>query len=217
MTTTTRPDARPESPAVLRLAARALRFELNTWRCLVRWVTRRPDVPADGVAFAYRGPMALPIAVITALSVLETVVVDIAVPWPWQWLRFTFLALGIWGVTLMLGLLAAVTVLPHVAGPAGLRVRHGHSLDAHVPWDAVAAARVTRGSRDGRSVQVADGVLYMLATSQYAVEVRLGRPVTVRLPGDRHAEVTAVRLHTDDPAALVAEVRSRAGQSNSSC
>lgn len=217
MTTTTRPDAGPAGPTVLGLARRALRFELNTWRCLARWLARRPDVPAGGVAFAYRGPMALPIGVITALSVLETVVVDVAVPWPWPWLRFTFLALGIWGVTLMLGLLAAVTVLPHVAGPAGLRVRHGHSLDAHVPWDAVAGARVTRGSRDGRSVQVADGVLYVLATSQYAAEVRLARPVAVRLPGDRHAEVTTVRLHADDPAGLVAEVRATASQSNSSC
>lgn len=188
------------------LAWRALRYELNTWRCLARWLARRPDVPKGGVAFAYRGPLMLPIVVITAVSVLEVVIVDVAVPWPSPWLRVALLVLGVWGATLMLGMLAAVTVLPHVAGPCGLRVRHGHSLDAHVPWDAVASVRMRRGTRDGRSTQVVDGVLYLLATSQYTVEVQLDRPITVR-----GADVGTIRLYTDEPAALVAAVRERAG------
>lgn len=190
-----------------RLALRAWRFELGTWRSLARWLARRPAVAKDGVALGYRGPMVLPITVFLVLSTLEVVVVDVAVPWPWAWLRFLVLGAGVWGAVLMLGMLAAVSVYPHVVEPAGVRVRHGATFELFLPRDAIATARAVRGTRDGRSVQVVGECLYVVATSQYAVELALTRPVPVRLPRGGVAEVTAVRLHADDPGALLAAVR----------
>ena len=40
------------------LVRRVVTFELGLYRSLFRWVTRRPDVPSDAVAFAYIGAVA---------------------------------------------------------------------------------------------------------------------------------------------------------------
>ncbi|MQA06813.1 MAG: hypothetical protein GEV07_30335 [Streptosporangiales bacterium] len=59
-----------------------------------------------------------------------------------------------------------------------------------VPWDAITTARPARGTKDGRSVQVVGERLYVVATSQYAVELVLTRPLTVRLPrGDARGDL----------------------------
>jgi hypothetical protein len=203
------------TPAVVgESARRAARFEAGMWRSLARWLVRRPHVPPEGTAFAYRGPLVALILVFFMVSLLDVVALDLLVPWPWTWLRFTVLILGVWGTVWMLGMLAAVTVHPHVAGPSGLRVRHGTSLDVHIPWDAVTGARQLFCSRDGRTVQLDGDTLYVLVAKQSTVEITLARPVPVTLPRDHTAEITRLRLHADDAAALVATVRSIRARSN---
>lgn len=182
----------------------AARYEAGTWRSLARWVSRRPDVPPGATPFAYRSPLLPPIIVILAVSVVEVVVLDLVVPWPA--LRIALLVIGIWGVAQGLGMLASVTSYPHVVAPSGLRVRYGTSLDVHVPWDAVAAARRQIGSRGGRSIQVDGDTLYALVGGQFTVVVTLARPIAVTLSGGRRAEVTALRFHADDPD-LVTTIR----------
>ena len=44
--------------AVLGLVRRAVDFEVNLYRSLFRWVTRRPDVPPGAAAFPYVGAIA---------------------------------------------------------------------------------------------------------------------------------------------------------------
>ena len=44
--------------SVSSLVRRMVAFELGLYRSLFRWVTRRPDVPSDAVAFAYIGAVA---------------------------------------------------------------------------------------------------------------------------------------------------------------
>ncbi|GAA2441707.1 hypothetical protein [Streptomyces macrosporus] len=208
-----RSGGRPRRAAAFarRLVRLAVRFEIDMWTNLGRWLLRRPDVPPHGAAFAYREPVLLPILAFFFLSLFEVVAVDLLVPWPWRWLRLLVLALGVWGVVWMLGVLAAVTVRPHVVAPSGLWVRYGSGLDVRIPWDAVAGARHLRAGRDGRTVQVDGDTLYVQVSHQTTVEVALARPVAVALPRGRTAEVTAVRLHADDAAGLVTAVRERVG------
>lgn len=209
--TTTPPPATPVLALPLSLARRAVRYEIGIWRSLARWAARRPDVPRDGTAaaFAYRGPSVAPVLAFFFLSLGEVVAVDLLVPWPWEWLRVLLLAAGCWGTLWMLGLLAAYTVHPHVAGPSGLRVRHGLALDVHIPWDAVSGARRSFGSRDGRGIQLDGDTLYAVHAQQYTVELTLSRPVPATLPRGGDAEFTTLRFHADDAEALVTAVRSR--------
>ncbi|WP_433555073.1 hypothetical protein ACQPWY_20645 [Pseudonocardia xinjiangensis] len=191
---------------VTALARRAVRFEAGSWRSLARWLLRRPDLAPGDTPFPYRGPLLAPMLVMTGLSVLEVVALDLLLPWPG--LRLVLLVVGVWGTIMMLGMLAAVTVHPHAAGPSGLRIRHGTSLDVHIGWDTVAGVRHVRRSRPGsRSVQTDDGRLFVLVGGQTTVEIELARPVIVALPGDRSAEVTTVCLYADDSRGLVSAVR----------
>ena len=191
----------------LALSRRAVEFEIAGWRSLGRWVLRRPDVAPGDTPFAYHGPMLAPMVVMTLLSVLEIVAVDLLLPW--QWLRPALLVLGIWGTVLMLGILAGVLVHPHAVGPAGLRVRHGAGLDVRIPWDAIAAVRRARRGGDGQGMQLDGAVLHVVVSGQTTVEVVLRRPVAVTLPGRRTVDIGELRFHADDPAALVAATRAR--------
>ena len=189
------------------LVIRALRHEISTWCSLGRWVARRPDVGPGGTPFAYRGPIVAPIVVLTVVSVIEVVAVDMVLA-PWPVPRRILLVLGIWGALFMLGLLASVTVRPHVVAPSGLRIRHGASLDVHVPWDAVASAGRLRRSGDGRTVQLVGDALHVLVSGQTTGVVTLHRPVPATIRGTR-AEVTELRFHADDAAGMVAAIRAR--------
>jgi hypothetical protein len=44
---------------------------------------------------------------------------------PWEIIRLVADILGLWGLVWMLGLLASLSVHPHLVADAGLRVRHG--------------------------------------------------------------------------------------------
>lgn len=189
---------------IWRLVVWVVRFEVRIWTSLARWIARRPKTPGDGQAFGYRGPVTQVIVVFIALSVLEVVLMHLIVPWPIP--RYTLLIVGIWGTLWMVGLLAALSVHPHVTAPGQLWVRYAATVDIRLPWDAIGEVRKRTGSRDGRGVQVDGDKLYVLVGNQYSVEVGLTRPVEVKLPHDRSAEVTSVYLHADDPGALVASI-----------
>jgi hypothetical protein len=194
-----------------RLLRWAVRTEIDTWISLARWVGHRPDVGAGGRAFPYRGPELPLILTFTVLSIGEVVLIDTAVPWSpaWTWLRMSLLVMGLWGVFLALGLLAAVTVHPHVAGPAELRIRSGRRVDVRLPRSAVTAVRATARIRDGRSVQVHDGVLALPVGNRTTVEITLDPPVEATLPGYGTVPLRAVHLHADDAAAFARAARPR--------
>jgi hypothetical protein len=182
------------------LLQRAARAETDSWVGLARWVRRRPDVEPGGRAFAYRGPMMPAVIVFTALSALEIVALDVIVPWSpaFTWLRILVLVVGVWGLLFALGFLAGITVHPHVVGPSGVRVRSARAVDVLMPRMSVARVRRLRRSRDGKSGQVENGVLYLPVGNQTNLEITLDGPVHVEVPGHGVVPLTAVRLYADD-------------------
>jgi hypothetical protein len=183
-----------------------LRWERDGWRSLARWVRRRPDVEPGARPFGYHGATLPLMIVFVVVSALEVVAVDVIVPWSpaWLWLRITLLVVGIWGVTFALGMVAGVLVHPHTVGPEDVRIRSGPRVDVRVP--AVERARAARRTRDGRSVQVEDGILYLPAASQTTVELVLPAPLAVELPTGP-ATISAIHLHADDAAGFARAVR----------
>ena len=191
------------------LARRAVAFEIALYRSLFRWVTRRPDVPAGGVAFGYVGAVALLLWVFISVSAVELVVVHVLLPW--ESVRLVADIIGIWGLVWMLGLAASYTVHPHVVTESGLRIRQGHGIDITVPWEAVATVGVRERSRDtSKALQVDRSeqavVLNVVLGSRTDVDVRLRRPLLVPVRGDEEA-VTEIRLYADEPRLFVAAVR----------
>lgn len=194
---------------VIALVRRAVAFELSLYRSLFRWVTRRPDVPADAVGFAYVGAVSALLWAFILVSATELVVLHLVLPW--ETVRLVADIVGIWGLVWMLGLAASLTVHPHLVGDSGLHVRYGAGSDITVPWDAIATIGVRERSRDrSRTVQLdrdeRGSVLNVVIASRTNVDVTLRRPLV--LPLRKGAEpVTGLRLYADDARGLVRRVR----------
>ena len=213
----TGPDVRGRAVAaasrVLALLRLAVTWEVMVCRSLARWVARRPAGAGPGVqTFGYARSVTPLFWVFIVVSAIEVPVAHVLLPW--HWAQVASLALGVWGLFWMLGLLAAQHVHPHLVDGRGLRVRSGGHVDVDLPWSVVRS--VTRHRRDlpsSRTVQLgtaspsgAGAVLSLPSSSETRVDVRLAGPTEVRLPKGP-VVVTEVRLHVDDPAAFVAAVR----------
>ncbi|MGH3923810.1 MAG: hypothetical protein ACRDTT_13230 [Pseudonocardiaceae bacterium] len=206
MTQVDRTAARTTVPALVR---RAVSFELGVWRSLYRWTTRRPVGPAGTETFSYSGPVTPLIWAFIGLSAIEVPVAHLLLPW--QAVRVIVLALGVWGLTWMLGLLASLKTYPHIVGDSGLRVRYGTTVDITIPWDAIATIGVRhRNLPRSRTVQLTQPdsgtVLHVGISSQTNVDVALRDPVIVALPKGNES-IAALRFYADDARAIVARAR----------
>jgi len=192
------------------LLRRAWEMEAANWRSMYLWARRKPPPLGDGgEAFGYLGVVKPILAVLVVLSVVEIPILDLIIKnvVPWQPARWIMLAISVWGLLWMIGLLASMKIHPHVVGAAGIRVRMGAGLDFVLPWGDVEAVRKGyRSMPSGKSVQIEEErgrrVLQVVVSSQTSVDVRLRRPVDVALPQGGSGPVEEVRLYADDPDAF---------------
>jgi hypothetical protein len=94
-------DAERRGTAVLSLVRRAVAFEVNLYRSLFRWVTRRPDVPPGAAVFPYVGAIATLLWAFVIVSAIELVAVHLLLPW--ATIRLVAELLGLSGLVWMLG------------------------------------------------------------------------------------------------------------------
>jgi hypothetical protein len=196
---------------ILGLLSRAVGYELALWRSLFRWILRRPAGVGPGdAAFSYAGVVMPIFGVFIGLSAIEVPILDLILrnTVPWERVRHIALAVGIYGLFWMIGLLASLRVHPHVVGRGGLRVRNAHSVDVTLPWSAIAEVRHRyRSLPSSRTVQI-DGTIVNVSTgSQTSVDVVLREPTSLRLPKGPSDPATELRFYADDPNALVAAAR----------
>ena len=190
-----------------RLAREGLLMELALYRSLARWITRRPDVPADATPVGYAqlvGPM---LWLWIFGSATEAVVVEILLRqtdagWATA-IRLPLLVLGVWGVLWMLGLMASYRVRPHLLSQDRLVVRNGARTWVEVPLSAVASLRSAEHELPGviRAVHHVDGLLLVGVSSRTNLELVLEGPTALR---SSTGEVVAERvgLWVDDPRAV---------------
>lgn len=194
---------------VVALVRRVVRFEVALYRSLFRWLTRRPDVPAGAVGFAYVGAVSVLLWAFIVVSAIELVVVHLILPW--ESVRLIADILSLWGLLWMLGFTASLTVHPHLVGDHGLRIRNGAATDITVPWDAVATIGIRERSREkSRALQLDrdehGNALNVVMGSRTNVNLTLHRPLDLALPTG-HESVTQIRLYADDPRGLTSRVR----------
>lgn len=192
----------------------ALLFELALYRSLARWAVRRPDVPDGATSIGYSRLVTPMLWLWIFGSALEVVAVEVVLrhidqPWAGQ-LRLPLLALGIWGVAWMVGMLASYRVRPHLLTADGLTIRSGARTWVTVPLDALDSTRLVEHETPGllRSLHV-DGTLVLVdVSSRTNLELVLTGPTA--LPGSA-GELTAdrVALWVDDPREVAALLRSR--------
>lgn len=184
-----------------------IRYELRLWAALFRWVFRRPvAIEAGARRFTYHRAVNLILGAFLAVSAIELPILHLILPW--ATVRAVALALGVYGLIWMVGLLATMHVHQHVVGPSGLRIRNSITLDLPLRWDQIAALDVRRRSLPpGGQTQLEDGVLSLGMASQTSVDVRLVAPLVVPVGKTRGQAVTQIRFHADEPEALVEAAR----------
>jgi len=193
------------------LVRRAVVFELDLYRSLLRWATRRPDVSYPGVeVFGYAQAVTPVLWLWIFASACEIPLLHLLVPW--HTVQVVALVLGAWGLLWMVGLLASVTVYPHLLSSSALRVRHGASIDITIGWDAIAtiatqrrdlpsSVRTLQPSATGTGTNLQVGV-----SGQVNVHAVLREPTTVPTPKGSQ-RITELSFWADDPRALVTRAR----------
>jgi hypothetical protein len=149
-------------------------------------------------------------------SAAEVPLVHVLVPW--DSVRIALLLIAVWGLVWMIGLLASLTVYPHLLTDANMRIRYGAGIDIAIPWEDVASITVDRRDlpssiRALQPLETPVGTDLRIGVSgQVNVRAQLREPTTVPTPkGDQ--EVGAVSFFADDPRSLVARARQYGGVS----
>lgn len=203
-------DARRGADRVRYGIRRGLAIEAAGWRSIGRALARRPRVPAGASAHPYDAQFRTPLIVFLGLSIVEVPIVDLLVH-PWPWVRIPLLALGIWGMFTITGMLLAYRTRPHAVGREGIRVRSGGEVDLDLSWDVIASVERRRRSLSGAPAMSLTGegdaqALNHVAMDGTDIDIDLERPTTLRLPqGD--VTVSSVRLSVDDTDAFLDAVR----------
>jgi len=192
------------------LLRRAVMFELRLYRSLFRWVTRRPDVAGDVEAFGYAQLVTPVMWLWIFASAVEVPLVHVLIPW--DTVRIIALALSVWGLLWMVGLLASLNVYPHLFSPTALRVRHGSSVDIALPWHAIATITAERRElpSSARTLQPRETErgtdLAVAVSGQVNVHAVLRRPTSVPTPkGDM--VIAELSFLVDEPRDFVRRAR----------
>jgi hypothetical protein len=190
----------PSGRSRLKLAAS---YEAGMWRSLYRWLTRRRGATDPAAAlFGYASQVTPLLLAFIFVSAIEIPILPLLLPWPA--VRYSLLALGVWGLLWMLGLLASLRANPHVVSEVGLRLRSGFQFDASIPWEEISAIRLRRSSAQ-RKLQIehnqTGASVALQGTSN--VEVVFRGPVLVRFLDGRGASVDAIHFYADSPTALL--------------
>ncbi|MCI4040223.1 hypothetical protein [Streptomyces sp. TRM75563] len=189
-------------PVALR---RLVVHEFRALHSLGLWVVRRRHrIPEGALPVPYTEPQTGVMYAFAFVSVLETVVLALVIPWPL--VHAILLVVDVYGVVVVLAIHAACVTRPHVVEADGsLRLRYGALFDLRVPATAIAAARVDRRFPGGGPVRGdEDGTLDLAVGSQTTVTVELTEPVEFVRPLGRRGSARTLRFNADDPRAAVA-------------
>ena len=194
---------------VYELGKEALLLELALYVQLGRWIVRRPDVPRGATSVPY-GRLATPVVWLFIFgSAVEVVAFDLILSRWLTSLRIPVLALGIWGLVWMLGLMASYRMRPHLLTDTHLHVRNMARTEVVVPLDAV--QRVTVADRDEggiRSLKVVDDALLVMVSGRTNLQLALAEGTTLTTPGGELAPAT-LGLWVDEPREVAELVRAR--------
>jgi hypothetical protein len=192
------------------MARYALRFEVNIYKSLLRWVLRRPSVPAGHEPVGYAQLVTPVLGLWIFASAIEIPLVHVLVPWDGA--RIVLLVAGVWGLLWMLGLLAGFRTYPHLIGDEALRIRSGPLHDIVVPLDAIAGVTAKQRSLPSSlwtlQVEQTEGGAHLnvVVSGEVNVHLTLREPQTVRTRKGE-ADVDAISFWADEPRKVAGRLR----------
>ncbi|MDG4822869.1 PH domain-containing protein [Asanoa sp. WMMD1127] len=193
----------------MNLLRTAMTYERGVWVSLFRWILRRPDPAGPGARFGYSATTTPVLLAFIGVSIVEIPILHFLLPW--RTVQIVAFVISAWGLLWMVGLLGALRVHPHLVQAEGIRVRSGFTVDAFVPWSAVAEIRTrNRPLEKSKGLQyeeTAGGLIgKVVVLGQTNVELVLTAPTEVGLP---RGPISELHFWADDPRDLVAAARGR--------
>jgi hypothetical protein len=190
-------------------AREAIATELALYGQLLRWTTRRPDVPEGATPVPY-ARLATPVVWLFIFgSTVEVVALDLVLSRWLTFLRIPFLVLGVWGLVWMLGLMASYRMRPHLLTATDLHVRNMARTHVVVPLDAITQVRVADRDVAGiRAVRVVDDSLLVLVSGRTNLQLTLAEGTTISSPVGEITPAT-VGLWVDEPREVAELLRRR--------
>lgn len=200
---------------VPRALAHGILLEPRLWWALIRWATRRGAVA--GETFRYDASLRPILYAAVALVVVEGAAVEFVVAgltsgMTWVWVS---LAIHLYAVIGLLGLLAGFATRPHTVTREAVVLRDGVFREIRVPVDAVAGVRVRRRQMFGRSgLRVDEGVVVMChGDATLRIELNPETPLRViTRVGRPREEILTLDVTADDPAAMAHAIRTARGR-----
>jgi len=187
-----------------RIVKDAVLLEVAIWRCLARWLVRRPDAPAGATQLGY-ARLTAPVMWLWIFGAFAEVVafelVLRAVDATWaDVVRIPLFVVGVWGAFWMLGMAASFSVRRHLVLADRLVIRNGPRFRVDVPLASVTAVRGVEHEFEGlvRSVHEADGLLLVGPGNRTNVELALAGP-TALVTHDGERVVERVGFWVDEP------------------
>ncbi|MBM0123550.1 hypothetical protein [Pimelobacter simplex] len=191
-----------------RLVKDAVLLELAVWRCLGRWIARRPEAPPGAVQLGY-SRLTAPVmwlwifGAFAEVVAFELVLRSIDATWA-HVVRIPLFVVGVWGAFWMLGMAGSFYVRRHLVLADRLVVRNGPRFRVEVPLSAVVGVRGAEHEFEGmvRTVHEEDGLLLVGPGNRTNVELTLAGP-TVLATHDRDRVADRVGLWVDEPREVV--------------
>ncbi|MDQ2806207.1 MAG: hypothetical protein M3Z04_04695 [Chloroflexota bacterium] len=194
-----------------RKIARLVAMEPRIYVCLYRFLRRSPPA-ADEFAYYRRSMMGAVVALIFLTAPFEVLAYELLIPW--AGVRWALLALTLYSMLWLLGFYASLRTLPYRLAADGLQLHYGLVAEGTVPYAALADATLERRKapqgREGLQTS-RDGALYLAIGGRTDLTLRLHTPVIIQGLFQPQPPATVLHLAADDPAALVAALRARAG------
>lgn len=192
-----------------RAVARMVAYEPRLLLCLARWAFRRTEPRENEFSYHGRSVLGVFLLVLLPMLVLETLLVELLIPW--TWLRVVHLALVAYALIWALGLRASFSALPHRLENDGVRLRYGTLAEGFVPYSSVEDVDLSpRASPDsGDGLHVRDGAAYLAVGGRTDVTLKLREPQALNGLLRPTEPVDLVHLATDDPGRLTKELRKR--------
>jgi len=196
-----------------RRAAHLVLIEPRLWASLGRWMTGRHDGARSSAAFRYDHQLRLLLWTAVALVVIEGAALELILGLLVRdriWLLVS-VAMHLYAVCGLLGLLAGFVTRPHVIDQHALRIRDGIFTEVTIPLSAIRRVRRISGPGFGRSGLKIEPAAHCatLAHGDATIELTVDAtsPTLVTPPPRATTDIVAWRITVDDPGAFMRELK----------
>ena len=191
-----------------RKVARIVVLEPRLWVCLFRWVFRRTKLREGEFGYNKKSTMDMLVLLVVLVGPVEALALHLLVPW--AWLRWSLLAVEVYGTFWILGFYASLSALPHRIEEAGVRLRYGAFARVFVPYTEIESVgrAVLRapGGGDGLRTSSEEETAYFAITGKTNLTLGLKAPQTIEGLFRSVGPVGRIHLWADEPKLFAREL-----------